>query len=150
MITAQSLFSLCSTLAMLGWLGLLLTPLWPRSLRETMPRQIFAVGIPAAIAIIYTAIILTHWAGHPGGFNSLDAVMQLFTSPWLVTAGWIHYLAFDLFIGGWELADSRRRGIPHIAMIPLLLLTFMFGPIGLLLYLGLRLFFRKRVTTTAI
>ena len=36
------------------------------------------------------------------------------------------------------------RNIPHLAMIPLLLLTFFFGPIGLLLYLGLRLFFRTR------
>jgi hypothetical protein len=137
-------------LAMLGWLCLLLTPLWPKRVRERLPRLIGAICIPAIIAIVYTAVILTHWAGHPGGFNSLDAVMQLFTSRWLVVAGWVHYLAFDLFIGGWEVADSRQRGIPHLAIVPLLLLTFFFGPMGFLAYLLLRSFFRKRSVDAAI
>ena len=138
MITPDAIFNLCGPLAMLGWLCLLSTPLWPKSLRERWPRLIGAICIPAVIAAIYTALIFTHWAGHPGGFNSLDGVMQLFTSRWLVTAGWIHYLAFDLFIGGWELEDSRQRRVPHLAMIPILLLTFLFGPIGLLTYLATR------------
>jgi hypothetical protein len=150
MITADQLFSLCGALAMLGWLGLLLSPLWPARLRDRYPRPIFAIAIPAVIAIVYTAIIATHWTGHPGGFNSLDAVMQLFTDRWLVTAGWVHYLAFDLFIGGWELSDSRQRGIHHLAVIPCLLLTFFFGPIGLLTYLGIRAIFSKRSVPEAI
>jgi len=150
MITPDALFSLCGALAMFGWLGLLLAPLWPAIPRDRYPRPIFAIAIPAILAIVYTAVIATHWAGHPGSFNSLAGVMQLFTSPWLVTAGWIHYLAFDLFIGGWEIADSRQRAIPHLAMIPLLLLTFFFGPIGLLLYLGLRLVFPKPQANFAI
>lgn len=147
MPTPDALFQLCGSLAMLGWLCLLSTPLWPRAVRERLPRLIGAITIPAIIAAVYTGIIVTHWAGHPGGFNSLDAVMQLFTSRWLVTAGWVHYLAFDLFIGGWELADSRERKIPHLLMIPILLLTFFFGPIGLLIYLLLRIVFSKQLTT---
>ena len=150
MLTPDQLFSLCGTLAMLGWLGLLLTPLWPAHLRDRFPRMIFAIAIPAIIGIVYTAIIATHWAGHPGGFNSLNDVMLLFTDRWLVTAGWVHYLAFDLFIGGWELADSRQRGIPHLAVIPCLLLTFFFGPIGLLMYLGIRAIFSKCKVPAAI
>ena len=142
-MTADQVFRICVVLAMLGWLGLMLTPVWPKRLRERLPRLIFAMAIPAIIAAFYTVLIVTHWAGHPGGFNSLDAVMQLFTDRWLVTAGWIHYLAFDLFIGGWELEDSRGRGVPHPAMIPVLIVTFLFGPIGLLGYLGLRFFWRK-------
>ncbi len=142
-ITADGIFRACGMLAMLGWLCLLVTPLWPRGLRERWPRAIGAIAIPALIAAIYTELILLHWSGHRGGFNSLDAVMELFTDRWLVTAGWIHYLAFDLFIGGWELEDSRRRRVPHLLMIPVLVLTFLFGPIGLLTYLALRLGFRR-------
>ena len=150
MITPDGLFQLCGMLATLGWLCLLLTPLWPKGGRERLPRFIGAICIPAIIAAVYTGVILTHWAGHPGGFNSLDAVIQLFTSRWLVVAGWVHYLAFDLFVGGWEVADSRQRGIPHLLLVPLLALTFFFGPMGLLAYLVLRSFFRKKSVEAAI
>jgi hypothetical protein len=150
MITPDGLFQLCGMLATLGWLCLLLRPLWPKRVREQLPRFIGAICIPAVIAVVYSSVILTHWAGHPGGFNSLDAVMQLFTSRWLVVAGWVHYLAFDLFIGGWEIADSRQRGIPHLLLVPLLALTFLFGPMGLLAYLLLRSFFRRKSVEAAI
>jgi hypothetical protein len=142
-MTPDALFHICGMLAMLGWLFLLSTPLWPTRYRETLPRQIGAIIIPALIAAMYTGVIFIHWAGHPGGFNSLDAVMLLFTDRWLVVAGWVHYLAFDLFIGGWELADSRQRSVPHLLLIPFLLLTFFFGPIGFLSFLGVRSLFRK-------
>lgn len=147
-MTPDALFHLCGMLAMLGWLCLLSTPLWPARYRETLPRQVGAIVIPALIAAVYTGVILTHWAGHPGGFNSLDAVMLLFTDRWLVVAGWVHYLAFDLFLGGWEFAESRQRGIPHLLLIPFLLLTFLFGPIGFLTFLLVRSLFRKRPAVT--
>lgn len=143
-MTPEALFHDCGIAAMLGWLCLLSTPLWPKHLRERWPRLIGGITIPALIAAVYTGVILTHWGGHPGNFNSLDGVMQLFTSRWLVVAGWVHYLAFDLFVGGWEIADSRLRRVPHLVLIPILLLTFLFGPIGYLGYLVLRSFFRNR------
>jgi hypothetical protein len=62
----------------------------------------------------------------------------LFTEPALLLAGWVHYLAFDLFVGAWELRDAQQRGVPHAAVIPCLVVTFMLGPIGLLAYFGLR------------
>ena len=46
-----------------------------------------------------------------GGFSSLAAVSTLFADPWVLLAGWTHYLAFDLFIGGWEVRDARQRGV---------------------------------------
>ena len=64
--------------------------------------------------------------------------MKLFRNEWLVLAGWIHYLAFDLFVGAWEVRDSQDRGISHFLVIPCLLLTFFLGPIGLLLYFTVR------------
>lgn len=57
---------------------------------------------------------------------------------WLLLAGWVHYLAFDLFIGSWEVRDAQRHGLSHLLVVPCLALTFLFGPVGLLLYLGLR------------
>ena len=143
-MTADAIFRICGMLAMLGWLCLLTMPLWPRPVRNLWPRRVGAIVIPAVIAATYTLLIATHWASHRGGFNSLDDVMLLFTDRWLVTAGWIHYLAFDLFTGGWEMADSRERGVPHLVMIPVLLLTFFFGPMGLLAYLALRPFFARK------
>ena len=56
----------------------------------------------------------------------------------MLLAGWIHYLAFDLLVGTWEARDSRERGIPHLLLVPCLILTFLFGPAGWLLYLGMR------------
>ena len=64
--------------------------------------------------------------------------MLLFSVPWAVTIGWIHYLAFDLFVGCWELRDSQKKGIPHWVMLPCLFLTFMLGPTGLVVYLVIR------------
>jgi hypothetical protein len=74
----------------------------------------------------------------PGDFQTLAGVSALFSSPWVLLAGWIHYLAFDLLVGVWEVRDSRSRGIPHLLVVPCLALTFMFGPAGWLLYQGVR------------
>jgi len=60
-------------------------------------------------------------------------------------AGWVHYLAFDLFVGSWEARDALSHRIPHLAVIPCLLLTFLFGPAGLLLYLLLRFTLRRQI-----
>ena len=59
---------------------------------------------------------------------------------------WIHYLAFDLFVGAWIVRDVGRRGLPHLAVAPCVLLTMMYGPTGLLVYLTLRFFMRRALT----
>jgi hypothetical protein len=61
----------------------------------------------------------------------------------MVLADWIHYLAFDLFVGVWEVKDAQAKNISHWFVIPCLFLTFMLGPIGFLLYSILRLFLAK-------
>ena len=73
-----------------------------------------------------------------GGFSSLAGVAALFREPWLLLAGWVHYLAFDMLVGNWEVRDARSRGIPHLLVVPCLVLTFLFGPAGWLLYTGVR------------
>jgi ABA DEFICIENT 4-like len=96
----------------------------------------------------YLAIVVTRFFGAEGGFGSLADVRRLFDEPYLLLAGWIHYLAFDLFIGGWELRDARRLALPHLLVVPCLVLTFLFGPVGLLTYWALRAGLRGRVIAT--
>jgi hypothetical protein len=127
----DTIFSVCSTLAMLGWLGLVLLP-GQRVVVEVIAR----VAIPLLIGCIYIFLMATHYGTGPAGagYGSLDAVASLFTVRGLLLAGWIHYLAFDLFVGSWEVSDSRANGIHHLFVVPCLFATFMFGPAGLALY----------------
>ena len=128
----ESIFSLAGMAAMAGWLLLILLP------RVRIAQQIAGIALPLLLAGTYLALIAIHAPGAPGGFGSLAQVASLFSRPELLLAGWIHYLAFDLFIGGWETRDATRHGVPHLLVIPCLLLTFMLGPIGLLAYFALR------------
>ena len=83
-------------------------------------------------------IVLSHRSSGQGGFDSLASVEQLFESRWLLLAGWVHYLAFDLLVGAWQLRTARREGIAHLQLLPCLLATFLFGPAGYLLFQPLR------------
>jgi len=94
--------------------------------------------VPALLAAAYVAIVVTNWAGSEGGFSSLSGVAALFSNPWILLAGWTHYLAFDLLVGNWEVHDARTRGIPYVLVLPCLVLTFLFGPAGWLLYVTAR------------
>jgi hypothetical protein len=137
-VNPESVFSLCGMLAIAGWILLVVLP-------RSSARFVSSVLIPAMLGIIYAVLISIRFWGAEGGFGTLAQVASLFRDPWLLLAGWIHYLAFDLFIGAWQVRDARALGIPHLAVIPCLLLTFLFGPIGLLLYLGLRASLRKAI-----
>ena len=128
----ESIFSACSTLALFGWALLVFLP------RQRLAHLLAAAGIPLAISVVYLVLIAQHFGRSEGGFGSLSDVAQLFSNPALLLAGWVHYLAFDLFIGAWESRDAQRHGIPHLLVVPCLLLTFMLGPIGLLIYWGIR------------
>ena len=139
-MTPEKLFSLFSLLASIGWLLLIVAPRW-----RPVARIIAPVVIPVLIAIVYSWLMATRFAGAEGGFDSLANVKKLLADDHLLLGGWIHYLAFDLFIGAWEVRDAQRRGIPHLAVIPCLALTFFFGPAGLLLYLVVRFAVRKQI-----
>jgi Domain of unknown function (DUF4281) len=128
----EQLFSICGALAMLGWLLLLLLP------RHRTAHLVAAVGIPLVLALVYVFLIAQYFGSAEGGFGSLTDVSRLFSNQGLLLAGWIHYLAFDLFIGAWEVRDSQRHRVPHAPVVPCLILTFLLGPIGLLAYLVLR------------
>ena len=132
-MTPERIFSVANFVALVGWLLLAVLPG-----RKWVAGGITFVVIPALLAIVYVTVIATHWGGSEGGFGSLPEVAQLFENRWLLLAGWVHYLAFDLFTGSWEVRDARAHGIPHWLVLPCLFLTFMFGPAGWLLYMSIR------------
>jgi hypothetical protein len=126
-------FSLAGLAAMAGWLALALAPLRPR-----LAQAVATFVVPAVIGLAYAGLIARYWGEAPGGFGSLDEVSALFSHRGVLLAGWLHYLAFDLFVGAWEVREARRVGLPHWQILPALALTFLFGPIGLLVFLALR------------
>lgn len=136
----ETIFSTCSTITMIGWLLLILSPL------HGIIKKVVIYGIiPFLLSLVYLYLIANNFAGSDGGFSSLADVKLLFTNDHMLLAGWIHYLAFDLWVGSWELSDSKRRGIHHLIMIPILLATFMLGPIGLVLYFIVRAITTKKI-----
>jgi hypothetical protein len=132
-MTPNEGFRIANALAAAGWVVLALSPLAPRLLG-----RVGGVAIPLLLSGGYTAIVLAHWASGQGGFDSLVSVERLFQNRWLLLAGWVHYLAFDLLLGAWQVRTARREGIAYLALLPCLLATFLFGPAGYLLFQLLR------------
>jgi hypothetical protein len=133
-MTPEKLFHLCGPLAMLGWLLLIFA-----GRVKAISTYVTGMIIPGLISVLYLVCIVGHWGERRGGFGSLADVYALFGNPWLLLAGWVHYLAFDLVVGSWEVRDAQSNGISHLLVIPCLIATFLFGPIGFLLYLLLRI-----------
>jgi hypothetical protein len=144
-----TLFGLASSSAALAWLllitGLLLQG-WanaPRAAQQASRIALWLGGrlIPVLLSLVYAAAIARWWGTGPGSFSSLAEVAALFTVPGMVLAGWVHYLAFDLWVGRWEIDALAAQGNAgwgvRLLVIPCLILTFLFGPIGLLLFLAL-------------
>lgn len=132
-MTPEALFQAANLVALAAWIVLAVLPRvrWATDV-------IAALVVPALLGSLYVVLIVSNWSGSEGGFSSLPEVAVLFEDPWLLLAGWVHYLAFDLLVGGWEVRDARARGVPHWALVPCLALTFLFGPAGWLVYLAVR------------
>lgn len=137
-MTAEQLFSTLNLVTMAAWMLLLFLP------RVRWTSTVVPVVLPALLAVVYVVLVAAMMPRSEGGFSTLADVSLLFGNSWMLLAGWTHYLAFDLFIGGWEVRDAQRRGIPHLLLVPALILTFLFGPAGLLCYLAIRWFTRGR------
>lgn len=129
-IAPEQVFTLGNSIALAGWLILILAPRRWRFL-NALPRWV----LPAVLAVGYTALMLPNMFSTDGGFDTIERVRILFNSDALLTAGWIHYLAFDLFVGGWIADRADEIGMSRLVQAPILLVTFMLGPIGLLLFL---------------
>jgi Domain of unknown function (DUF4281) len=128
-MTAATFFSLTNITAMLGWVVLAAGVISRRPfLYEILAGRWWPLGLSA----VYTILIVLFFGGADGGFDSLQAVSQLFQSEWLLVAGWVHYLAFDLFMGALVARRFMSAQVSRLWLIPLLPLTFLFGPAGYL------------------
>jgi hypothetical protein len=123
----EALFIACNTLVVAPWLALLVLPRW-RCLKQGI-----RFGVIVLLAAVYASLIFTYFfRAEGGGFNSLAEVRSLFASDPVLLAGWVHYLAFDLFVGLWLAERLDTQQVSRFVQAPILLATFMFGPIGLL------------------
>lgn len=132
-MTPEQIFSVVNLVAVVPWILLVGLPG-----KRWVTGSITGLVVPMLFAFLYVGILVTTLGRTPGGFSSLEAVATLFSNPWALLAGWIHYLAFDLLTGTWEVRDARERGMPHLLVVPCLILTFLFGPAGWLLYIVVR------------
>lgn len=117
------------------WLLMIFLPSWKWTERVTR-----SPWIAAPAALLYAALVLPRLpvvlatVANP----DLGGVSALLGSPTGATIGWVHFLAFDLFVARWAYLDSRERGVNPLVMAPVLFLTLMLGPVGFLVYLAVR------------
>lgn len=133
-IEPGTIFQLGNQTALIGWVILLFLPRrFPLLL--AVPKYV----IPCVLALVYAGIMLTQFfTVKGGGFSSIAEVRTLFAVDEILVAGWLHYLAFDLFVGTWIAQRSDEARIPRLIQAVFLLATFMFGPIGFLLFVVTR------------
>lgn len=138
----ENIFTWTNGWALFCWVILAFAPQ-----RDRVLPYVFYLGC-GLLALTYASLIIPLMAGWiddggpvgrpPADFTKLSGVMSLFAGPGGATIGWIHYLAFDLFVGIWVARNADRHGYARLVQIPILFFVFMLGPIGLLLYLILR------------
>ncbi|WP_290796530.1 ABA4-like family protein [Flavihumibacter sp. UBA7668] len=132
-MSADQLFQLSSTAAMLAWILLII-------FHKTLWISKALIGtIILAMSLLYFYLIAKNFGGmQPDSFSTLDGVAALFTNREALLAGWVHYLAFDLMTGIFIVNNARKNGIGIGWLLPCLFFTFMLGPVGLLLYILIR------------
>lgn len=131
----ELLFRACNLLVLPVWALMIFLPRW-----RWTARIIRSPLVSAAPATSYAVLVLprlgTIWpaVARP----TLIGVEALLGSPAGATIAWVHFLAFDLFVGRWIYLDSQERRVSPWLMVPALFLTLMLGPAGFLFYLVVR------------
>jgi hypothetical protein len=143
MLTSAQIFSIANLVAMLCWVALAIS-LFASRMRGWIQR-VTGLVVPGLFAIVYLVCIWKGFAATPGGgFGSLSEVRALFANDAALDAGWLHYLAFDLFVGTWIVRQGTLEGIHPLWLLLCLPVTFLLGPIGFLLFLIERAVFSRR------
>ena len=127
------LFTFVHVVALAGWAMLFFLPRGPRVAANVL---YLCVGL---LCLAYAVMFASQFGAiAKGDFLSIEGIRLLFQSDSGIVIGWTHYLAFDLFIGQWIAKDADHKGFSRIAQAPILLLTLLAGPIGLLAWLIIR------------
>ncbi len=137
-------FNTANLLAILCWIVLIALPRTPLALSAIMYLgvailcSIYTLGLGALLAGLVDPGLPTGSKAGGMDFGSIDGVRAIFASDAGVTIGWVHYLAFDLFVGVWIAKDADQKRFSRVLQIPILLATFLAGPVGLLIWLIVR------------
>ncbi|MCK0100190.1 ABA4-like family protein [Qipengyuania sp. S6317L1] len=136
----STVFSAANILAMIAWVVLILLPRHPIALAGVLYLGAGLLSMVYAVALggVLSGFIPAGEGGAGANFTSIEGVRDIFASDGGVTIGWVHYLAFDLFVGLWIARDGDAKFISRFIQAPILLLTFVAGPAGLLFWLIIR------------
>lgn len=138
---AAKIFQIGNSFIILGWILLVFVPKWKHT------QSIVLNGIIVLYSLVYSYLILKDIGDfNPESFNSLANVKALFQNDNAVAAGWFHYLAFDLFVGAYIVRKSISLGISRILYTLALPFTFMFGPMGYLIFIIIKSLKTKSLT----
>ncbi len=131
------LFNFVNASVLPAWALLIFAPRWSWT-AKLVHSMLWPLVLGGLYIAVFAAVIFFGQGAEGGGFTSIEGVRALFSSDAGIVIGWAHYLVFDLFVGAWCARDAQRRGFKHALLIPCLLLCFMAGPVGLVLYAILR------------
>ncbi|XUU59490.1 ABA4-like family protein [Erythrobacter sp. HA6-11] len=136
----DTVFSIANMYALICWVALAFLPRWPALLAAILYAGVGLLCLTYAVSLIgLMSGTLDPGGGVSGGnFSSIEGVRTLFSSDAGITIGWVHYLAFDLFVGIWIARDADAKGFGRIIQVPVLIATLMAGPLGLFIWLLLR------------
>ncbi|GAB4124020.1 MAG: ABA4-like family protein [Roseiflexaceae bacterium] len=134
-MSIEGLFQLANLGVLPFWLMMIVLPTW-----SVTRRVIGSAWIALVPALIYVLLVLPQVGVLLPALSNPTAagIAELLSTPAAATIGWVHFLAFDLLVGRWAYLDARERQIHPLIMAPVLLLIFMFGPLGYLSYLIIR------------
>ncbi|VAW39875.1 hypothetical protein MNBD_CHLOROFLEXI01-2473 [hydrothermal vent metagenome] len=134
-MSMETIFSFSSLLVMPFWLLMIFLPRW-----RVTQRLMTGTWVVIPAALLYLVLILPNFGTifltvlNP----TLAGVIDLLGTPTGATIGWVHFLAFDLFVGRWIYLESGKKNIPAWIISPILFFVLMLGPVGFLLYLGVQ------------
>jgi hypothetical protein len=131
----NEIFQLSNLLVIPWWILMIVAPRWHRTSHIMNSSLIFM-----PIALMYSILVLPNFVALlPELANpQLMAISALLSTPSGATVAWIHFLAFDLFVGRWIYQDSNTLALPRWIQSTCLLMTFMAGPFGWLSYMVVR------------
>ncbi|MEM6584262.1 MAG: ABA4-like family protein [Pseudomonadota bacterium] len=131
-------FSGANLVALIAWALLILAPRWPALLSGIL--YLVIGGLCALYASLLISVLTGFIPAGDGGadFSTIEGVRSIFGSDIGVVIGWTHYLAFDLFVGVWIARDADAKFFARWIQAPILLATFIAGPLGLLIWLIVR------------
>jgi len=136
-LTPEQLFTWTGQAVFYGWMILIFLP---------RIKTLFFIPqylIPITVGLLYGGLMLAHFSSSDGGFGSIVDLRTLFENDFVLLAGWVHYLAFDLFVGAWIADKSDAIELSRLIQAPILMTTYLFGPVGLVIFLSIRVMFTE-------